>query len=93
MDPPVLVVFVGSIQAEHKFLSLLVIKLESLSELWCQLRHKQTSQPLICFQGCGLPRRPGVYTKLSHYVQWIEDTIRSDGQDAMTCRNMDESQP
>ena len=26
--------------------------------------------------GCGLPNKPGIYTKIDYYIDWIMETIR-----------------
>lgn len=33
-------------------------------------------------QGCGLTlNHPGVYTRVSHYIKWIEDQVWPEGSD------------
>ena len=39
-------------------------------------------------EGCGRPDRPGIYTRITSYVQWIEEKMRNDAESALKVAKM-----
>ena len=51
---------------------------DSGGPLTCKIGGKFQIHGIISWgEGCGKPRRPGVYTNVKHYLNWIDETISS----------------